>query len=140
MPPRKRRKYKEREPSPTFSFSTALSAATKRLEKALAERQTLTAKLTVLNQEIPSLQQTISALNKQLGNTTQPIPTPGLQEVAPPMPAVPTVPPEIRARLPLDDLTGIGSIPATPIVEATPVPDDESFYLRPGEPEPEVEP
>ena len=56
-------------PAPTFNttiFTTALSAAKSRLEKALEERAEAQSKLSALDSEIPSLQRTIASLEGQL--------------------------------------------------------------------------
>jgi hypothetical protein len=98
-------------------FADALSAANKRLSRALKEREQAQKSLASLNAEIPNLQRTIAALKAQLNGKVVPIGPE--QPVRPPAIAVTgehraetsaEIPPEIAATLPPDDLTGIGSV------------------------------
>jgi hypothetical protein len=112
---RKRKSATPRDDSPSVSFNKALAVATKRLDKALAERQTMLDRLSALNAEIPALQGTIGALRRQLEpdsvtfrNSNSGLETkPGTGEVV-----VPGIPPEVLATLPPTDLTGMRSEPA----------------------------
>jgi hypothetical protein len=96
------------------SFTDALNDAAKRYAKATKEREAAVKKLADLDAEIPALQQTIQALQRQLhpddvtfrnrknGKETTPS-----GEVR-----VPAIPPELAKYVGPQDLSGMGSIPA----------------------------
>jgi hypothetical protein len=91
-------------------FKTALTSATKRLGKATKERTEAQKRLLALDVEIPALQSTIQALQRQL--------KPGVV-VSPPMVAAfikadSTVPLELAKFVGPQDLTGMGSITHDP--------------------------
>ena len=115
-----KKKPVETSPAPTFNttiFTTALSAAKSRLEKAMEERAEAQGKLTALDTEIPSLQRTIASLERQLNpNAADPVMDLAIQSVK--RVADPSVPFAHTAPIP----QGIGSIPAQVKVPAPPQP------------------
>jgi hypothetical protein len=127
MPRRKRH--------PVNSFELALDAALVRYGRAVKEREAAVQTLDKINQEIPALQQTIQALQRQLGKEVMPNAdasattttvtstggSPNGNETVIPS----TIPAHIAKLLPRQDLTGIGSIPAVSGTEGQPLTEDE---------------
>lgn len=85
------------------SFATCLAAAEKRLEKAEQEQRVYQAKINALGVELPSLQETIRALRRQLGYD------PPSFKVEP---QVVACNPEQSLGYAKESLVGVGSIPA----------------------------
>lgn len=127
-----------------------LEQTQKSLEKAVLDLQRAQKKVQSLTQKIPELQRAVDSMRVLCGEKPKPRYA-HLSEVAifkpedvisvPQQPPAPTgIPPEIAARMPKTDLSGMGSIPATqpaPTPEPEVVDVDEPF-LPPIEGEPVV--
>jgi hypothetical protein len=108
-------------------FSRALTEATRNLAVALKQRTAAQKRVAELDAEIPALQQTIQALQAQLGQPKSIFQSKdGVYELSGDKPPVKIsadredvelatkagVPPEVAKLLPKSNLAGIGSIPA----------------------------
>ena len=124
----------------------ALQANEQALEKAKADLLKAQQTVAKLTQKIPELQRACESLRVLVGEKPKPkllhlsevatYPEDDIKEMTKKEIVVPTaVPPEIAAKLPVQDLTGIGSIPAPntapPEPEALINEDDENAFLPP---------
>jgi hypothetical protein len=99
-------------------FPVALRVAKSQLALYLKTREQLLEDLKVLNRDIPNLERTVRALEAQLNKngSTGAVSPPASQTdskkvggVLPVSPILDEIPPEIRAQLPPEDLSGAGS-------------------------------
>jgi ABC-type transporter Mla subunit MlaD len=124
-----------------------LAATEAQLDKAVADLQKAQKRVQDLTRKIPELRQAVNSLKVLVGekSTTTIIttgtttetpgflaeqsPTDDMQNIVAGIKA--KLPPEVAARMPAENLTGMGSVPATQQEPAEPLPDDEDFYLHP---------
>jgi len=124
----------------------ALEANQQALEKAKADLAKAQKAVTTLSQKIPELERACEALRVLCGEKKTHLPEKEVQSIRDKnipdevFKSTPSIPPDIASKLPVQDLTGFGSIPATkpPANEPELVvdPDDENAFLPPitGEP------
>lgn len=135
-----------------------LAATEAQLDKAVADLQKAQKRVQDLTRKIPELRGAVNSLKVLVGVKNDPsllstthlkthiesVIAEGEEWLKTATPMVPLndmenivagikakLPPEVAARMPAENLTGMGSVPATQQEPAEPLPDDEDFYLHP---------
>ena len=131
------------------TFKAALAKSEAQLTKAESDLQKAHQRVSVLTSKIPELRRACESLRVLCGQKAVPMDVRVLHnsvDYAVEQPAVSDMediaaharkklPPEVAAKMPVEDLTGIGSIPAAggdQTLDPTNLPEDEDFYLSGG--------